>query len=118
MPRRLRSLLGLLLTAWAVLWAVQLAQNGADREAASVLAEQARPGDIVMYTTSDCPYCAKARAWLQAHEVSHTECNIERSPACRQAFEALRSAGVPTLVVKGRRQVGFDPQRLARAFEP
>ncbi|AKJ30528.1 glutaredoxin family protein [Caldimonas brevitalea] len=111
----MRRFASLGLFAALVLAAVGLAQHWQERATVQVLTQQARPGDIVMYTTTECPYCAQARRWMTQRDVPYTECNISVSPACQQAYEQLRAVGVPTLVVKGQRQTGFDAERVARA---
>ena len=112
-----RSLLGLAALAAAVLGATQLIGAWRERGLGQRVAEGAAAGDIVMFTTSDCPYCAKAREWLGQHRVDYTECNTTVDAACLAAYEKLAAPGVPTLVVKGQRQVGFQPERVARALE-
>jgi hypothetical protein len=98
MNARARRLAGLLVLGVAVLGLSQLAARWqAGRLGAQ--AARAQPGDIVMYTTTDCPYCAQAHA------------------ACRAVFQALASPGVPTLVVRGERQVGFQPERVVQALQ-
>lgn len=111
-----RSLLGLAAVAAVAVGLTQWLGAWHERGLGERVAKAGR-GDIVMYTTTDCPYCAKAREWFGAHGVAYTECNTTVDAACRAAFEKLAAPGVPTLVVKGQRQVGFQPQRIAQALE-
>ncbi|PPE69849.1 glutaredoxin family protein [Caldimonas thermodepolymerans] len=116
MNARARRLAGLLVLGVAVLGLSQLAARWqAGRLGAQ--AARAQPGDIVMYTTTDCPYCAQARAWFGRHGVPYAECNTTVDAACRAVFQALASPGVPTLVVRGERQVGFQPERVVQALQ-
>lgn len=87
-----------------------------ERLAAAVQAH-ARPNQILMYTTSTCVYCAKARAWLDAHSIPWRECNIDLSAACRVKFEAQGAPGVPLLQVNGQWHLGFDAAWLARVLQ-
>lgn len=84
-----------------------------DTRTAESVQAQVRADDIVMFTTSDCPYCARARAWLERHGVPWRECDIERHEACRRVFEAQGAPGVPLLNVRGRWRLGFDPAWMA-----
>lgn len=77
----------------------------------------AQPGQITMYTTLTCPYCAQAKVWLNGHDVSWRECNIDLDARCRATFEAQGAPGVPLLNVQGHWQLGFDPQGLVRALQ-
>jgi glutaredoxin len=87
-----------------------------ERQADAVKAA-AQAGQITMYTTNTCPYCAKARVWLNGHDIPWQECNIDQKASCRTTFEAQGSPGVPLLNVKGHWHLGFDPQWLARALQ-
>ncbi|MDE2401779.1 MAG: glutaredoxin family protein [Burkholderiales bacterium] len=87
-----------------------------ERNAAAVQ-QYAQAGDIVMYTTSTCPYCARARRWLDAHQVPWHECNVELDSACLKVFEAQGSPGVPLMSVKGRWNLGFDAAWLGQALQ-
>lgn len=111
--RRLAPLALLVLAAWAaVQW---LAHAHSDRLGREVAANT-RPGDIVMLSSVTCPYCKQARAWFNEHQVPFTECMIEQDRACKAAYDALQSPGTPTLVVRGKRQVGFNAERVAQAL--
>src|SRR3569623_1247693 len=69
----------------------------------------ARAGDnLVMYTTTHCPYCAVARAWLAKNGIAYRVFNTETSEECLAQFERLGADGVPTLVFEGHMQIGWD----------
>lgn len=73
----------------------------------------ARAGDkLLMYTTTHCPYCAEARAWLRKNKMAYRECNIETHEACHTQWQRLGANGVPTLVFEDRMQMGWDPAWL------
>ena len=73
----------------------------------------ARAGNkLVMYTTTHCPYCAEARAWLRKNKVAYNECNIETQEACHTQWQRLGAHAVPTLVFEDRMQMGWDPAWL------
>src|SRR3569832_1267381 len=68
----------------------------------------ARAGDkLVMYTTTHCPYCAVARAWLAKHGIAYRECNTESCKVCLAHFVRHSADGVPTLVFEGHMQIGW-----------
>lgn len=76
----------------------------------------ARPGDIEMFTTLTCPYCAQARYWLDRHDVPWQECNVDTSATCRARFEARGAPGVPLMQVRGQWRLGFDAGWVARTL--
>jgi glutaredoxin len=106
-----------LLLAVVVVWAgMQLLQTWSSERVGREIAAAAQPGDIVMLSSEVCPYCVQARAWFERHGVAFSECFIERDAACAARYQAARSPGTPTLLVRGERQVGFDAERVARAL--
>ena len=64
------------------------------------------PPHILMYCTSWCPYCERARALLRAKGVSYQEIDIESQP--EQRNEMIRRSGrrtVPQIFI-GTRHIG------------
>ncbi len=51
--------------------------------------------EVVMYATSWCPYCARARRLLEERGVSYTEIDIEARPEARA--EMVRRSGRRTV---------------------
>jgi glutaredoxin len=111
--RRLAPLAVLIAAAVA---GIELIESFGSERIGREMATGAKPGDIMMLSSETCEYCKQARAWFKAHQVSFGECFIERDPACRAAYDALQSPGTPMLVVRGQRQVGFSPERVAQAL--
>jgi glutaredoxin 3 len=63
-------------------------------------------GPVVMYATSWCPYCARARELLRSKGVAFQEIDIEAQPEQREAM--IRRAGrstVPQIFI-GERHIG------------
>ena len=115
-PWRRQSWLRPLLIAGAAWVALQSWQSYTDRQLGEVLAAQAKPGDIVMLSSTDCTYCEHARRYLTEHQVAFKECFIETDAACAERYRAQQSPGTPVLLVRGQRLVGFEPQRVAQAL--
>jgi len=77
----------------------------------------ARGGNkLVMFTTTHCPYCADARAFLKRNNVAYRDCNTETDAACDAALARLGADGVPTLVYEGQMHVGWNPAWLRRVL--
>ena len=112
----LRSLAVLLLLAFAFTAASRWWSHRQDGALATELATLVRAGDIRMLSSDTCSICASARAWFTAHRIAFSECSIERDPVCRQDFAATLAPGTPVLLVRGKPQVGFNPERLRAAF--
>jgi len=76
-----------------------------------------RGGDaeVVIYTTSWCPWCRKAVAWLDERGIAYENRDIERNP--EWAAELHRKSGsgsVPVIDVGGELVRGFDQRALER----
>lgn len=99
--------------AWAA-WAGMKAVGGRDHDSAAPedvrsLAESVRADEIVMYSTTECPYCAQTRAWLRGHGFRFTECNMSLSQACEREYLSYGGNGTPYLIVRGHHmKSGFD----------
>ena len=107
------SLLALVLVVWG---AGEAWRGWSGERVGREVAALAQPGDIEMVSSDTCVFCAQARAWFGANQVPFTECSIERDAACAARFRSLMSPGTPVLLVRGKPQVGFNPQRVAQAL--
>jgi glutaredoxin len=70
--------------------------------------------DVVVYTTSHCPYCVKAKEYLTQKGVRYREIDIERSIIGKEAYRKLGGNGVPLIMVGDTKVEGFNPSRLDR----
>ena len=92
-----------------------------DPQAARWAAEHPLPGttvepedDIVMYCTSWCPGCRRARLYFESHSIPYTEIDITRD---REAAGRVRSWAdgnetTPTFKIRGQVIVGYDERKL------
>jgi glutaredoxin/uncharacterized protein YneF (UPF0154 family) len=72
--------------------------------------------EIVMYSSSTCPYCAKARELFTARGVSFTEYQIDTSKTAAVEFERLGGEYVPVIFIGERRIGGFREQAIRDAL--
>lgn len=117
MKKKLRALSIVAALALGTGFVMQGLQNVSAERLGARVAASARPGDIRMIASDTCVYCAQARAWFGAHRVPFSECSIERDAACAATYRALLAPGTPLLLVRGRRQLGFDPHAVAAALQ-
>ena len=99
--------------AWGVGRVVQTQVRDGQAE---TLRTVARPGDIRMLSSVSCIFRTKARQYLTEHRIPFEECLIERDPVCLADYKRLGASGTPTLLVRGQRQLGFDPLRVTAAL--
>lgn len=114
MTDKLHRIVPLALFALAVWIGMQLLQRFSSERIGREMAGSAKAGDILMISSVTCPYCLEARSYFKEHQIAFTECFIERDAACTATYAALQAPGTPTLVVRGERQVGFSPQKVAQ----
>ncbi len=88
----------------------------------SVVTEEKRPYGsvkVIMYKTSWCGYCRKAREYLESLRVNLIEYDVERDRAMSE--EMLRKSGgargVPLIDVEGIILHGYSPSTIKDAVE-
>lgn len=89
------------------------AEGGATEQSSAgdvqALASSVKSGDVIIYTTTTCPYCAQAKGWLTQNGFAFTECDAQTSMDCERKLQELGGVGVPFLMVKGKpMKNGFD----------
>jgi glutaredoxin len=86
--------------------------------------EESRPSyqtkkkaDVVLYTTSWCPYCRKARDYLRSRGVDFIEYDIEKDKEAAVRKRQLDNrGGVPFAIINGRSISGFSASAYERAL--
>lgn len=85
-------------------------QKGAQQAAAQA-------GQVVIYTTSWCGYCKKAKAYLAGKGISYRELDIETGPGMAAYAQAGGEGGVPLLFYRGQRVQGYSKEAYDSLFE-
>ena len=67
-----------------------------------------KAGNVIMYTTSRCGYCVKAKSFFQQHGIGFTEYNVDQSAAALKQFQELNGRGVPLIFIGDKRIAGFN----------
>jgi glutaredoxin 3 len=68
---------------------------------------------VVLFSTSACSWCRRAKRYLKEHRVPFKEINIERDPdAARDIVRKTGQTGVPVIKVGSKWIVGFDKERI------
>lgn len=73
-------------------------------------------GNVVMYGTSWCGYCVKARSLFKANGISFHEYDVEKSPIGRKQYEKLGGRGVPLIRINGKTIKGYDERQILAAL--
>lgn len=72
-------------------------------------------GGIVMYCSTWCPDCKRARVWLKEHSLPYTEVDIYATPGAPEQVKKWANGNLttPTFEIDGTILVDFDPAKLA-----
>jgi glutaredoxin len=68
--------------------------------------------EVILYATSWCGYCAKARALMAEHNIDYIEYDIEASDEGKQQYQKHGGGGVPLLLIDGQLVRGYNPKRI------
>jgi glutaredoxin len=72
-----------------------------------------RYAEVVVYTTSWCPWCRKTMAWLDERGVEYENRDIEKNPAWRdELLEKSGGTSIPVVEIEGELIRGFNPGRM------
>lgn len=72
---------------------------------------------VVIYSTSQCATCRRAKDYFRMHNIAYTEYNVEESIEYRKKFYEIGGKAVPLLLIKGKRMTGFDPARFEHLYQ-
>lgn len=73
--------------------------------------------EVVMFATSWCGYCRKARNYFAKKNIDYTEYDIEKSRAARKAYDSMGARGVPVILVGKNRMNGFSEASFDRLYK-
>ncbi len=68
--------------------------------------------DVIVFSSSTCPYCTLAKNHLTEKGVAFVEKNVSSDKEARKELMAMGHMGVPVVVINGTEIVGFDKDRI------
>lgn len=109
-----------LTTLGAITLLVALALYGAMPNSANAESDtpqtQAQP--LILFGTSWCGYCKRARYYLRENNIAFADLDIERNPAAERAYNQLGISGVPVFVQGDRQLRGFSIASFKAFYQP
>lgn len=72
---------------------------------------------VIMYSTSWCGYCRKARQYFISNNISFVEYDIEKDERAGRLHGLLGGGGVPTILYGGKKMQGFS-ESVFNTFYP
>lgn len=87
-------------------------------QAEPALASAGAGEPVILYATSWCGYCKKARAYFKRNGVQYVEKDIERDPEAARELRAKVGgySGVPVIDIDGKVIRGYDLPSIKRAL--
>ena len=75
-------------------------------------------GGIVVYCTSWCPDCRRARAFLKEHRLTYTEVDIDKMPGAKERLREMTGGTLttPTFDIDGEIVIDFKRDQLERVL--
>ena len=71
---------------------------------------------VVMYSTSWCGYCKKARQHFKRNNITYQEHDIEKSKKAAQDYKKLKGRGVPVILIGKQRMNGFRAETFDKIY--
>nr|WP_300001650.1 glutaredoxin family protein [Tissierella sp.] len=72
--------------------------------------------NVVVYTSSSCPYCTLAKDYLDDKGVEYSVKNVQKDPEARKELMAMGHMGVPVVLIGDEEIVGFDKSKIDLAL--
>lgn len=71
---------------------------------------------VVMYTTTWCGACKKAKKYFRSKNIPFQEYDVENSEKGKRDFAAMKGTGVPIVLVGNTRMNGFSQSRFESIY--
>ncbi|MES9898761.1 MAG: glutaredoxin family protein [Sedimenticola sp.] len=72
---------------------------------------------VVMYSTSWCVYCKKAKKYFKKNNIRFTEYDIENNSKAKRQYKKMGATGVPVILVGNKRMNGFSEQGFEHIYK-
>ncbi len=74
--------------------------------------------EVILYSTTWCGHCKKAKAYFAANGIAFTEYDVEHNAKGKRDYQRLGASGVPVILVGKQRLNGFSPSAFERIYKP
>jgi len=73
---------------------------------------------VTIYTTKECPWCKKVKAFFKDNGIKYTEKDVGASTKfAQEMIKKSGQQGVPVTEVNGEIVVGFDEEKLKKLLK-
>jgi len=70
-----------------------------------------------IYTLPHCPWCKKAKEYLNGHDIPYHEVDVSDEEARQEAIDKAGRYAVPVVDLDGKIQVGYEKKEFDEFFE-
>ncbi|MDZ7595447.1 MAG: glutaredoxin domain-containing protein [Thiobacillus sp.] len=77
---------------------------------------EARPGEVVIYTTPTCGYCKRALAHMQSRKIPYLEKDVSANAQAQSEWQSLGGRGVPLALFGSQKLNGFAAASYDKAW--
>jgi glutaredoxin 3 len=68
---------------------------------------------VKVYSTPTCPWCRKAKQWLDANHIQYQDFNVAEDKVAREEMiTKTHQMAVPTISIDGEFIIGYDEKAL------
>ncbi len=75
-----------------------------------------KPQKVIMYSTSWCGYCKKAKKYFQKNKIAFSERDIEKSEKAKREYDKLGGKAVPVILIGDNKLQGFSEGAFEAAY--
>jgi len=75
--------------------------------------EKKRSHKVIVYSTPGCPWCHKAKEYLDDHNIKYTDYDVsDDQEKSQEMVDKSGQMGVPVIDIDGKIIVGFDVEKI------
>jgi len=75
-------------------------------------------GNVIVYSTTTCPFCIMVKDWLKGKNVEYNDFNVGLDQEkAKEMMEKSGQMGVPVIDIEGEIIIGFDKPKLEAALK-
>jgi len=68
--------------------------------------------DIIVYGAPWCPWCMKAKQFLENHKVEFEWKDVQDPDVAKESFRKSGQEGIPVIDIDGNVIIGFDVEKI------
>jgi glutaredoxin len=72
--------------------------------------------EVVIYSTSWCHVCTKAKSYFRANNIDYVEYDVETNAQGKRDYQRMSGRGVPIILVGRKRLNGFSSASFERLY--